>query len=262
MKQIVRIGSAAMPAFGYFFGSNLLFMLMKYFGKVMGWRAGSLFFQFLAQAGCFVVLAIYFKSRPLGIETKQAAGTYRFPAYFCYIVSALGFSIFGNQAIAWLRSYIPQFSAGYGHVEQMFYGNELLLEVAALGILGPLVEEMVYRGIVLVRLYQYYPPAESIAISAFFFGLFHWNLVQGTYAACMGILFGFLYWKTGHIFVPMAAHMAANLFAVLQTETGLFSFLQAGLPQGAMLQAIVCFFLSVFFLQNGNRLHALAAKNS
>ena len=157
---------------------------------------------------------------------------------------------------------IPQFSTGYGHVEQMFYGNELLLEVLALGILGPVVEEIVYRGIVLMRLSHYYPPAFSIMASAFFFGLMHWNLVQGLYAACMGVLFGFLYWKTGHLLVPVAAHMAANLFAVLQTETGIFSFLQPDLPQGALLQAIVCFFLSVFFLQNGNRLYALAAKSA
>ncbi len=76
-------------------------------------------------------------------------------------------------------------------------------------VLGPIVEEAMFRGIVLRRLL---PFGEGFAIltSAFLFGLFHGNLSQFIYAFLLGAFFGFLYCRTGRLHHAILLHAAIN----------------------------------------------------
>ena len=57
--------------------------------------------------------------------------------------------------------------------------------------LGPVSEEIIFRGLVLKSL-QKYGKVLAIIVSAVLFGAYHGNFVQGIFAMCIGLLLGFV----------------------------------------------------------------------
>ena len=76
-------------------------------------------------------------------------------------------------------------------------------------VLGPIVEETMFRGIVLPRLLPF-GEGFAILVSALLFGLFHGNLSQFVYAFLLGAFFGFLYCRTGRLRHAILLHAAIN----------------------------------------------------
>lgn len=83
-------------------------------------------------------------------------------------------------------------------------------------ILPPLVEETIFRGLIL----QYLKRAGVCFIAAnliqsVLFGIFHMNLVQGIYTFGVGFLLGYLAWRYQSLLVPMAMHAMFNFFGTV-----------------------------------------------
>lgn len=126
-------------------------------------------------------------------------------------------------------------SASYRQVTQTFYSGRLVLEFAALCVIIPLVEEILYRGIVYGRLRDFIGIRPAILISALIFGIIHVNLVQFIYASIFGLLLAYLVEYTGFVYGAALAHMAANLTSVLRAETKVFAILD----QNKMINLLV-----------------------
>ncbi len=89
------------------------------------------------------------------------------------------------------------------------------IQLIVLGILSPIVEEVLFRGLVYKRLKIYYEASIAAYISAIIFGIAHFNLIQGLYAFIMGIIFAFVYEKYKSIFAPIIVHLTANIVVVI-----------------------------------------------
>ena len=87
-----------------------------------------------------------------------------------------------------------------------------LLSVA---VFAPLFEEWLCRGLVLRGLLHSMRPAPAIIISAIFFAILHMNPWQAIPAISLGILFGYVYYRTGSLKLTMLMHCANNMFAVI-----------------------------------------------
>ena len=94
----------------------------------------------------------------------------------------------------------------------------------AIGLLAPLSEEIVLRGAVLRSLLSKPLLAgrservnawTAIAISAVFFALVHFNPAQMPHAFMIGLLLGWMYWRTGSILPGVAYHWANNSIAYI-----------------------------------------------
>ncbi len=81
----------------------------------------------------------------------------------------------------------------------------LMVAVAA-----PVLEETLFRGVILKALLKKYQPFKAILISAVAFGAFHMNPWQFLYATVLGLLLGYMYWKTKSLFYPIIIHMILN----------------------------------------------------
>jgi membrane protease YdiL (CAAX protease family) len=81
-----------------------------------------------------------------------------------------------------------------------------------IGLMAPLVEEIVFRGAILKSLLKNssLPVWGSIALSAFLFALIHMNPAQMPHAFVIGLLLGWMYQRTGSILPGMAYHWANN----------------------------------------------------
>lgn len=89
----------------------------------------------------------------------------------------------------------------------MDYDTLSMFLYAAVG--APIMEEIVFRGLVLRHL-QPYGKGFAIVMSAFLFGIFHGNLVQMPYAFLVGLVMGYVAIEYNIVWA-MVLHMINNL---------------------------------------------------
>ena len=82
------------------------------------------------------------------------------------------------------------------------------------GILAPVCEECVFRGILYSGFKKNGTPLQAVLWTAVLFGLFHMNLNQMVYAIVLGVAFGLLREATGNIWAGIIGHMSLNSFNV------------------------------------------------
>ncbi|MEK3889632.1 CPBP family intramembrane glutamic endopeptidase [Bacillus sp. FSL K6-3431] len=87
--------------------------------------------------------------------------------------------------------------------------------VIASSILGPILEEIVFRKVIFGTLYNRFPFWVSALISALIFSLAHQEPKHLIIYAAMGFTFSFLYVKTGRIIVPIISHVAMNTIVTI-----------------------------------------------
>lgn len=104
-----------------------------------------------------------------------------------------------------------QTSATYQDVAKQQYGVVFGVGAILFGLIAPITEEIVFRGLVFNRMRRYCPTAAAIIVSGLLFGVYHGNLVQGLYGTCMGILMAYAYARMRSFFVPCLFHAVANL---------------------------------------------------
>ena len=83
----------------------------------------------------------------------------------------------------------------------------------AVGILAPLVEEVVFRGAILrtlLKMFDHRWHWISILISALIFGVAHGNLPQLVHATLVGLLLGWMYYRTDSIVPGVVFHWVNN----------------------------------------------------
>lgn len=66
------------------------------------------------------------------------------------------------------------------------------------------------RGLIFTHLKKNMPVLAAILISALYFGIFHLNIVQGIYAATLGIFMAYLAYKYKSIIASMLFHAIFN----------------------------------------------------
>jgi hypothetical protein len=88
-------------------------------------------------------------------------------------------------------------------------------------VAAPIIEELIFRGIILEGLLQRYSPMKSILISALFFGIVHLNPWQFISGFLGGILMGWVYCRTRNLLLPMFLHFINNLtFTLISKAMG------------------------------------------
>lgn len=108
------------------------------------------------------------------------------------------------------------------NTEQLF--NSLLKEpwgYVAVGILAPLAEEIVFRGAVLRTLLDMMSKKNhwvAIMISAAIFGAVHGNSAQFVNALLMGLILGWMYYRTKSLVPGILLHWVNNTLAYVLTN--------------------------------------------
>lgn len=84
-------------------------------------------------------------------------------------------------------------------------------------MVGPLSEEVVFRGVILPRLVPWLGAPGGIVVTAVLFTLPHYGYsVQASVTVFLaGIVFGWARLRTGGLAVPVALHMAVNALSTV-----------------------------------------------
>lgn len=125
--------------------------------------------------------------------------------------------IFASMGIGKAVTILPidNILGSYEQVQSSFVSNPLILQIGALAFIGPVTEEIVFRGLVYKRIKGYTDSLKGGIISAALFGIYHFNLVQGIYGFVLGILLVYVYEKYKTIAAPVILHVSANIAALV-----------------------------------------------
>ena len=85
-------------------------------------------------------------------------------------------------------------------------------------IFAPIFEEWLCRGMVLRGLLTKMKPGWAIVVSALFFALIHMNPWQALNAFIIGLVMGYVYYKTGSLLLTMLIHFVNNGTAVVMSQ--------------------------------------------
>lgn len=125
--------------------------------------------------------------------------------------------------IAWnnilVMSPLISMSEGFAQANEDFYAGTFLAEIIGSVILTPILEELIYRGVIYTRLKRYLGNLPAILLSSLIFGLMHFNIVQFVYAFVLGIMLAVFMETRGHVYGAMIGHITVNLISVVRTET-------------------------------------------
>lgn len=93
-------------------------------------------------------------------------------------------------------------------------GPGIVVTVLLLVLVGPVAEELFYRGLLLRTLERLMSPAAALAVSSLVFAAVHFQVAQFAGLAVAGLAFGWLAQRSGRLGPAVAAHMAFNATTV------------------------------------------------
>ena len=92
--------------------------------------------------------------------------------------------------------------------------------IISITIMAPLVEELLFRGAIQgYMLRKGMKPLNAILIASTIFGIVHMNPIQIPFAFAIGLIFGWLYYRTGSVVPGIIGHFINNSIACLQMAT-------------------------------------------
>lgn len=121
-------------------------------------------------------------------------------------------------------------SETYQEIQNAQYSVNFASGLFIYGVCSPLVEEIMFRGLIYNRMKRIFPLTVSIVISSLLFGLFHGNIVQGVYATLMGAVMVLCYEKFKSFWAPIIVHVTANLGVYIISYTALGTWLFGNTP--------------------------------
>lgn len=107
----------------------------------------------------------------------------------------------------------PQAAQNYEEmIEYSGLDNPSLLGLIYGIIVGPIAEELIFRGVMQHYLQKAVPFALANIIQATLFGIYHMNVMQGIYTGVIGLLFGYICYRGGNLWFSTIIHIIFNIF--------------------------------------------------
>lgn len=187
------------------------------FRFLLGERVSPLFCLMLSAAGTLVPIYFIYRKlpvvRPENIFEKSDIKELPFAA----LIVAFGVAL--NVLVAHLpEGFLDRVSSGYASANEVLFSDGLPILVLANVVLIPALEELLYRGILCGQLMLWHGKYAGAILSAIFFGIFHFNVVQFLYAFLVGVCLGLFYCRRHKLYLCWLAHAATNLIVILATR--------------------------------------------
>lgn len=100
------------------------------------------------------------------------------------------------------------------HFQSMVTAQPLWAVLLLMAVLPAICEELAFRGFIFGGLLRQHGVLRAIIISALFFGFTHTVLQQSISASLMGLVLGFIAWRTGGVICTMLVHAINNALSL------------------------------------------------
>ncbi len=250
-RRFMRAWSIVYPVLLYYVAGSLCIMLFAYFMQWISLQDGG--WDSLAEvlreystitsavvngismlAGIAVILPLFKKEK---LQFAMPKGHVK-DIPFLFITGAAT-ALFFNILFSLLQ--ITGSSESYAEVAERQFSLPLWAGLILYGIVSPLAEEMVFRGLAYNGLYRYFGKPVALIGSALVFGVYHGNMVQALYGFILGLFIAVLYERYGSFTVPVLLHSAANICVYLISANTLWqeAVMKLGMCAGSGILAAV-----------------------
>ncbi len=132
--------------------------------------------------------------------------------------------------------------------------------ILSIALLAPILEELLFRGAIQGGLQKSgIRPWTAILVSSLIFGVVHMNPAQIPFAFLLGMLFGWLYYRTGSLLPGIVGHVLNNSVAtasmLLYGDVTIEEQMQSPMEMWlwAVAATVVCFFAAIWLNRNLDR---------
>ncbi len=221
-EALKRCADILLPFLLYYTGYHACFFILAWLVACL-WRSGApAYFQKLGLgsgllgdlaracsmlAGAALLLPLLRRERAAGGSGGRKAERGRLS--YLSVGLLLGTAALGLNILFELTG-ITALSERYAQAAQLQYQTPFAVGLILFGVISPLSEELLFRGLLYRRLRRFLSAVFAGALSALLFGVYHGNVVQGLYAALLGLLLAFVYERDGRLRMAVFGHGAAN----------------------------------------------------
>lgn len=194
MKDIIIV---MVIQYSLIFGIGILYMILN----------GEDLMSFYINDGYIILTFIY------AILVMALLNRYREKEKSLPLKDYYGAVLFGISLACFLNMLIFKL----GQSNEIIEVNKILLFISS-GILGPIMEELLFRKKLLTELLIFNNKYVSILLSSFIFSFLHNGMITMLYAFILGIAFGIIYIKYKNVKLTIFMHMAANIIVIYLTR--------------------------------------------
>lgn len=178
--------------------------------------------------------------------------------YFNSLILTVGFTILFSSII--LIFYNNQMNNFNTSQENIIHIGNLLINFICVVIIGPILEEIIFRKILFIKLSSIFSINFSMVLSSVIFGLCH-NIQTIISAGLFGAVLCTLYIKYKNILIPIFLHFINNIMSMILTSTKIkfntnesFTYVKNDIYLlmliGMILVIISIYFYTKFFIKN------------
>ena len=216
-----------LPGIGGIFGILALFILGALLGNILVLGLQFISPEFAQEYGTIISYPVMFIPAMLYASAKS-----RFDENFTvgYKMDSSNFGRFSGWSMAAIvsvatlatafmtdavSSLMPPMPQWLEETMKQLLDAPLWITLISVSVFAPLFEEWLCRGVVLRSLLAKHSPLTAITVSAAFFAIIHFNPWQAIPAFILGLLFGYVYYRTGSLKLTMLMHCANNTMAAV-----------------------------------------------
>ncbi len=220
-----KTGHILLPMIIYYVGYNVFYMLLVIvMDKVL--QTDLAFADTLRENSTSALNVIQSTSMLAGtlfllprfLQEKIPTRAQKLPNVIAAAIWAVALSVGLNVLFDLLK--LTASDAAYREVAKSQYNVSLTLGLILFGVISPLTEEVLFRGLIYGRMRRFFSLPVSMVVSSFLFGAYHGNLLQGVYGFLLGLMMVYLYEKTQHFAMPVMTHAVANMSVFMLTYDG------------------------------------------
>lgn len=167
----------------------------------------------LAQALTIFLLHMIFKSPKTGNTLQKEASIvpFRKKSIAPIVIMAFTLAIFVSYVLAFLPEDIMK---AYEEASASITEGSIVMQIISAVILAPIMEEILFRGIVLPRFAKAMPLPIAVIASSLVFGIMHGQIVWIAYATFLGLIMSAIALREKSIKASILFHMVFNFFGL------------------------------------------------
>lgn len=183
------------------------------------------------------------RERTLQIPLNKKAGIFKYAE-----IIGIGIAVcIGLNCLIFMTN-LAFSSSSYQQTSEVFYSAGVPVQIICLGIIIPVAEELMFRGVLYKRYREQGGFMKSALYSTLLFSIIHGNMVQFLYTFALGLLLCYVYEKFGSFKAPVVLHIVVNLVSLILTNTGAFTWFVGSAVRMGLVTVACAFAGSVIFV--------------
>lgn len=223
-KEGITIFDSALACVVFIIMSNLFSFVLGFTGIKL--QSGTLMYYIIhalseIMFAVSAVIVVHVRKKHIVYDTGMNKKINAKMVGWCFLVSFVSILGFGNLTNVFLEilTYLG-YSSVLGNVELNTFGQYLGMLFSSCLVAG-FVEELLFRGVIQSG-FKKWGMRISVGVSALIFMLMHGNAEQTVHQFIIGVIIGYVFYKTGNLWIGVLIHAFNNFIPV--TQTYLLSF--------------------------------------